>query len=72
MTDLARPMRAMDESSRLPPGYLLDPLRDPSVIVLLRPDGTLVARFTRFADPQEIRRAAVEDRAAHAGGHDVD
>jgi hypothetical protein len=63
-------MQPMNESSRLPRGYLLDPLRDPSVIALLRPDGTLVARFTRFADPQEIRRAAEEDRAA--GGRDVD
>jgi hypothetical protein len=40
----------------------LDLLSDPCVIILRRPDETLVARFTRFTDPKEIRQAAQEDR----------
>jgi hypothetical protein len=51
-----------DEPTRLPLGYRLDLLGDPCVIVLRRTDGTLVARFTPFADPMEIRQAAEEDR----------
>ena len=51
-----------DEPTRLPPGYGLDLLGDPCVILLRRADGTLVARFSPFADPMEIRRAAEEDR----------
>jgi hypothetical protein len=47
--------------SGLPAGYYLDPLSDPGVIFLRRPGKALVARFTRFADPQEIRRVAKED-----------
>jgi len=35
------------------------------VIVLLREDGTVVARFTHNVDPKEIRRAAEEDRDRH-------
>jgi hypothetical protein len=54
-----------DETSRLPPGYYLDLVSDPSVIILCRPDGTVVARFTYTTDPEEIRRAAEED---HEGG----
>ena len=50
-----------DEPTRLPPGYGLDLLGDPCVIVLRRADGTLVARFTKNVDPKEIRRAAEED-----------
>jgi hypothetical protein len=50
-----------EESTRLPPGYSLDLVGDPCVIVLRREDGTLVARFTHSADPEEIRRAAEED-----------
>jgi hypothetical protein len=42
----------------------LDLISDPCVIMLRRrPEGTVVARFTPFADPKEIRRAAEEDRA---------
>jgi hypothetical protein len=52
-----------DEPTRLPPGYGLDLLGDPCVIVLRRADGTLVARFTKNVDPMEIRRAAEVDRA---------
>jgi hypothetical protein len=40
----------------------LDLLSDPCVIILRRPDETVVARFTPFTDPEEIRRAAEEDR----------
>jgi hypothetical protein len=46
----------------LPPGYKLDMVGDPCVISLCRADGTVVARFTHASDPQEIRRAAEEDR----------
>jgi hypothetical protein len=51
-----------DLTSGLPTGYHLDLLSDPCVIILRRPDETVVARFTPFTDPAEIRRAAEEDR----------
>ncbi len=54
-------MRDDQEASRLPPGYRLDLVGDPCVIILRGPDGRLVARFTRSVDPEEIRRAARED-----------
>ena len=54
-----------DETTRLPRGYALDLLGDPCVIALRRTDETVVARFTHFADPKEIRRAAEEDRDRH-------
>jgi hypothetical protein len=57
-----RPIRE-DLTSGLPEGYHLDLLSDPCVIILCRPDETVVARFTRFVDPKEISRAAEEDRA---------
>ncbi len=50
------------ETTRLPPGYALDLLGDPCVIVLRREDETVVARFTNNVDPEEIRRAAEEDQ----------
>jgi hypothetical protein len=56
-------MREGKRTTRLPPGYRLDRIGDPDVIVLRREDGTVVARFTQNADPKEIRRAAEEDRA---------
>jgi hypothetical protein len=52
-----------DLTSGLPAGYHLDLLSDPCVIILRRPGESIVARFTLFADPKEIRRAAEEDRA---------
>jgi len=52
-----------DETTRLPPGYRLDLLGDPCVIVLRCADGAVVARFTNNVDPEEIRRAAEEDRS---------
>ncbi len=48
--------------SILPPGYRLDLVGDPCVVVLRREDGTVVARFSDHAAPEEIRRAAEEDR----------
>jgi hypothetical protein len=50
-----------DEISRLPSGYRLDLIDDPCVMVLRRSDGTVVARFTHNADPEEVRRAAEAD-----------
>jgi hypothetical protein len=50
-----------DQTSQLPPGYRLDLVGDPCVIILCRPDGTVVARFTRNVDPEEIRQAAEAD-----------
>ena len=58
-------MRQDDNTTHLPPGYRLDLVGDPCVIVLLREDGTVVARFTHNVDPKEIRRAAEEDRDRH-------
>jgi hypothetical protein len=40
----------------------LDLLSDPCVIILRRPAGTIVARFTSFVDPKKLRQAAEEDR----------
>jgi hypothetical protein len=60
-------MRQNDTTTHLPPGYTLDLLGDPCVIVLRRADGTVAARFTRHVDPEEIRRAAEEDHRV-AGG----
>jgi hypothetical protein len=50
-----------EETTRLPRGYALDLLGDPCVIALRRADETVVARFTKYVDPEEIRRAAEED-----------
>jgi hypothetical protein len=44
----------------LPPGYKLDLIGDPDVIMLHREDGSIVARFTHSASPLEIRRVAEE------------
>ena len=57
-----------ENPSNLPAGYALDLVGDPCVIVLRRGGGTIVARFTRNADPQEIRRAAEEDQAENGRG----
>lgn len=51
-----------DEShSRLPPGYELDVVGDPCIVILRNPDGEVVARFVRNVDPEEVRRVAEED-----------
>ena len=60
-------MRQHDEITHLPPGYTLDLLGDPCVIVVRRADGTVVARFTNNVDPEQIRRAAEEDQRGPAG-----
>ena len=54
-------MRQDDKSTRLPPGYRLDLIDDPCVIVVRREDGTVVARFSHNVDPEEVRQAAEED-----------
>jgi hypothetical protein len=59
-----------DETSWLPPGYSVDLVDDPDVIILRRPDGTVVARFTHAADTEQIRRAAQEDARARGGRRD--
>jgi len=56
-----------DVTSGLPAGYRLDLVSDPCIIALLRPDGTVAARFTRFADPEQIRQSAEEDHRARGG-----
>jgi hypothetical protein len=50
-----------DSASRLPPGYALDLVSDPCVLILRNPEGEIVARFTRSVDPEEVRLAAEED-----------
>ena len=57
-----------ENPSKLPARYTLDLAGDPCVIVLRRGGGAVVARFTRNVDPQEIRRAAEEDRAEDGRG----
>ena len=52
----------------LPSGYTLDLASDPGVIVLRREGEAMVARYTQNVDPQEIRRAAEEDRAENGRG----
>ena len=50
----------MREGEDLPPGYRLE--EDPDVLLLLRPDGSLVAAFSaQAADPPEVFAAAWED-----------
>ena len=59
-----------EKLSKLPAGYTLDLAGDPCLIVLLRADGAVVARFTRNVDPQEVRRAAEEDsRSSRSPSH---
>ncbi len=44
----------------LPPGYRLQ--EDPDILLLLRPDGSVVAAFSALgADPLEVIAAAWED-----------
>ena len=56
-------MRNDNSHSRLPSGYTLDLVGDPCIVILRDPEGEIVARFTRNVDPEEVRRAAEEDRA---------
>jgi hypothetical protein len=70
---------------RLPPGYSVDQVAAPSdiglqrsghwsIIALSRSDGTVVARFSGFVAPEEIRRAAEEDlrRAVPQASHPIE
>ena len=54
-------VRQNNKSTRLPPGYRLDLLGDPCVIVVRREHGTVVFRFSHNVDPEEVRQAAQED-----------
>jgi hypothetical protein len=54
LTPITLMVRQVDETARLPPGYRLDLLGDPSVIVMRLKDGTVVARFTHNVDPEVI------------------
>jgi hypothetical protein len=71
---------------RLPPGYSVDQVAAPSdivlqrsgdywsIIALSRSDGTVVAHFSGFVAPEEIRRAAEEDlrRAVPQASHPIE
>ena len=50
-----------DTTARLPPGYTLDIVGDPCII-LRNPEGAVVARFPRNVNTDEVRRAVEEDR----------
>src|SRR3712207_4277007 len=79
---------SMDPTStlpRLPPGYSLDQVAAPSdtvlqrsghwsILALSRSDGTVVARFSGFVAPKEMRRAAEEDlrRAVRQASHPIE
>jgi hypothetical protein len=55
-----------DSTSRLPPGYALDLVSDPCVLILRNPEGEIVARFTRKVESEE-KRLAVEEDYEHSG-----
>ena len=65
-------MSQNDTTTRLPSGYTLDLVGDPCVIVLRRADWTVVARFTKHVDPEDIRQAAEADRRGVAGEREED
>ena len=50
----------------LPAGYHLDLISDPDTIALRRSSGAVVARFSRIADPEEIKLTAEEDATRQA------
>ena len=54
-----------ESSSKLPLGYTLDLVGDPH-LVLHRDGEMVVTRFTHNVDPEEIRRAAEEERRERA------
>ena len=68
-TQEACPIRG-DRDVGLPAGYWVDPVSEPGLLLLRGPDGTVVARFTLFADPEEVRRAAEEDQSASGSRRD--
>ncbi len=56
----------MREEPKLPPSYTLE--RDPDLLVLRRPNGSMVAAFSAFGvDPREIEREAWEDDRREGG-----
>lgn len=56
-----------DKPLELPPGYVLDIVSDPNLLILRRLDGSSVAAFSgRSADPTEVRKAAEEDQRKSA------
>ena len=59
------------DTPRLPSGYHLDLISDPDTITLRRPSGAVVARFSRIADPEEIKLTAEEDATRQAPGSTV-
>ena len=61
-TQEASPIRG-DRDVGLPAGYRADALSDPGLVVVRGPDGAVVARFTLFADREEVRRAAEQDES---------
>jgi hypothetical protein len=61
-TQEASPIRG-DRDVGLPAGYRADPLSEPGLVVVRGPDGAVVARFTLFADREEVRRAAEQDES---------
>jgi hypothetical protein len=62
-TQEASPIRGDRDDIGLPAGYRADPLSEPGLVVVRGPDGVVVARFTLFADPEEVRRAAEQDES---------
>ena len=58
--------RGMREDEDLPPGYRLQ--QDPDILLLLGPDGSVVAAFSALgADPLEVFAAAWEDHGGRRG-----
>ena len=55
-----------ETSSNLPLGYTLDLVGDLCIIALRRDGEVIVTRFTHSVDPEEMRRAAEDDRRARA------
>jgi hypothetical protein len=60
-----------EETSRLPPGYRVDLVGDPCIIILRGPDGAVVARFLRARMRRNVSREGagmiVEDAEPHGG-----
>ena len=61
-------MGTAHRTPRLPEGYRLDLASDPDAPALLRPDATLVARFSASGTtPEAIEREALEDLLLRRG-----
>jgi len=58
-----------DELIRLPPGYYLDAVSRPGLIVLCREDGSFVVAFSSYGfTKEEIEEAARNDLADNGSG----